>query len=284
MVIESPVMSSTQAPVNAPLQNLLLDNIRESVIGLNLNGRISYWSAGAVVLHGWTHEDTQDMLWREFGTSSEETIALADKMLERAYNTGSSQEVRHLRRKDGSFFYAETVVHFMRDKVGNSVGYAICDRDITPQRQLAEELRSVEECYRSIVEEQEELICRYNKDLVLTFVNRAYAEFWDKTSEDLVGTSLLELVPVSERDRMRRFYRSFTPENPNRRVEHPVLTSDGAILFQLWRDRAFFDESGELLFFQSVGRDITALRTAEAAMLDAGEREQRRIGQDIHDG
>jgi len=44
---------------------------------------------------------------------------------------------------------------------------------------------------------------------------------------------------------------------------HRVILPDGSVRWHLWSDRAIFDESGALVEYQSVGRDITDRKTAE---------------------
>ncbi|MEZ4639304.1 MAG: PAS domain S-box protein [Caldilineaceae bacterium] len=38
---------------------------------------------------------------------------------------------------------------------------------------------------------------------------------------------------------------------------------DGSIRWQQWSDRAIFDEQGNILYFQGVGRDITESKVAQ---------------------
>ena len=48
-------------------------------------------------------------------------------------------------------------------------------------------LRESEERYRSLVEAQPDPICRFLPDTTLTFVNRAYAQFYGREPEELIG-------------------------------------------------------------------------------------------------
>src|SRR4029077_8884352 len=69
------------------------------------------------------------------------------------------------------------------------------------RRRLAEaESRKSKERYRSVVDTQSELICRFDQDTTLTFVNDAYCRFRNATREELLGTKFIDLVPLSARD------------------------------------------------------------------------------------
>ena len=75
---------------------------------------------------------------------------------------------------DGSWRWLEATANNLLDEpaVGGIVVHA---RDVTEQRNAAFALRRSERRYRGIVEDQTELICRYQADTTLTFVNEAYA-------------------------------------------------------------------------------------------------------------
>src|SRR5262245_61489873 len=71
------------------------------------------------------------------------------------------------------------------------------------RRRAEEQTRRSEERYRSVVETQSELICRFLPDSTLTFVNDAYCRFWNKTRDELLGLKFVELIPPSARDAVR---------------------------------------------------------------------------------
>ena len=75
---------------------------------------------------------------------------------------------------DGSWRWFEAIANNLLDEpaVGGIVVHA---RDVTEQYDAAYALRRSERRYRGIVEDQTELICRYEADTTLTFVNEAYA-------------------------------------------------------------------------------------------------------------
>ncbi len=111
--------------------------------------------------------------------------------------------------------------------------------------------------YSAIVENQDQLICRFLPDGELTFVNKAYCEYFNMEYKELVGVDFLTLVPEKEHEAIIEKLNSFTVENPVLTYEHRVIKANGEICWQRWTDQAFFDNGGNLLEFQSVGIDIT---------------------------
>ncbi len=132
--------------------------------------------------------------------------------------------------------------------------------------QPATEARSAsddEALLRALLDYQPDLICRFNADTTLTYVNQSYAEAFGQAPETLLGRSFLELVPEHHHDEIRARLSRLTPGQPSQTYEHEAIGADGAPIWQEWTDRAFFDDSGQLLTIQSIGRDITERRRAQ---------------------
>ena len=179
---------------------------------------------------------------------------------------------------DGSWRWFEAIANNLLDEpaVGGIVVHA---RDVTEQHDAAQALRRSERRYRGIVEDQSELICRYQADTTLTFVNEAYARDHDRSVKDLVGTRFLEVIPEEDREFALKMIASLTPENPVVTYVHRVRTVDGDIRWHQWTDRVVLDDEGGIAEYQAVGRDITDQRIAEEAAVksEALANEQARV-------
>jgi PAS domain S-box-containing protein len=129
-------------------------------------------------------------------------------------------------------------------------------------------LRQSEERYRTIINQQTELICRFSPDLTLTFVNQSYSSYFGSTPEQLIGQNFLNLIPESDRLLVQQQIAELmaTPENAVMTHEHPVLKPNGEMGWQQWTNRAIFDDNGQLIEFQAVGRDISDRALAESAL------------------
>ncbi len=141
------------------------------------------------------------------------------------------------------------------------------------RRSLAEAgLRQSESRYRAIVEDQSELIGLYAPSRELTFVNGAFCRFFGKRPEELLGRSCLWLVVEADRERLIRHFTSLSRDHPVATIEEQVWAKNGEIRWLQWTDRAIFNEQGQLVEFQSVGRDITERKWAEADLRRSEER------------
>jgi PAS domain S-box-containing protein len=133
---------------------------------------------------------------------------------------------------------------------------------IKHQRLTAAALSDSRRQYRSVVEDQTEMICRFRPDGTYTFANRAYAETFGLQARDVVGDRIWSLVPTGVHP-SRAELEAITPAAPIATREVNVATAPGTLRWQQWRDRGFFDERGTLVEVQAVGRDVTDRRLAE---------------------
>jgi diguanylate cyclase (GGDEF)-like protein/PAS domain S-box-containing protein len=184
-----------------------------------------------------------------------------------AAQTLSPIELR-AQRADGSYVDVEVIANNLLSDPAVR-GIVMTTRDIT-ERKAAEtrlsesqaQLADSEARYRAVVDDQTELVCRYRPDTTLTFVNRAFAEFFGRTTEECIGTTLLDLYPAVERDREIERLASFGPDKQVQTLEDWEIDARGALHWYQWTDRAFLDDAGAIVEFQSVGRDATERRRA----------------------
>lgn len=173
---------------------------------------------------------------------------------------------------------------FTADDVNFLQTVALLISNAVERKRTEDELQLSEKRYRSVVEQQTELICRFTPDLRLTFVNHAFCTYMDQPVEALVGTDFMERVPDSEHETLRERIVSFSPEQPVQKFELRLLNKHGDVRWFQWAIRAFFDPDQSIAEFQASGRDVTERKILEREVLNASTRERRRIGQDLHDG
>lgn len=132
------------------------------------------------------------------------------------------------------------------------------------RRHAEGESRSNTERYRSVVDSQSDLICRFLPDTTLTFVNDAYCRFWNKPRQELIGQKFIDLVPSTSRQAVLERIGNLLSGMDSH--EHPVTLPDGTIGWHHWINHAVLDDAGRLVELQGVGRDITDRKRAEEAI------------------
>lgn len=135
--------------------------------------------------------------------------------------------------------------------------------DVTAQREAAEAQQASESRYRAMVNDQSDLIVRWQTDGTLLFANQAWCDFQGCSLEDAIAIDFLSVVPEQRREDLRNWATRVTSDEPVISGESRFVMTDGQRYVQLWTEHGIFDEHGNLIEIQSVGRDITAERDAE---------------------
>jgi PAS domain S-box-containing protein len=127
-----------------------------------------------------------------------------------------------------------------------------------------EELQTIAERYRAIVENQTDLIVRWKPDGTRTFVNEAYCRYWGVSYEQALAMNFLFHTPAEDRpDIEEKINRLNSGASDFETEVHRVTRPDGSLAWQEWTDKAIRDEWGKLIEIQSTGRDITERKKAE---------------------
>lgn len=134
------------------------------------------------------------------------------------------------------------------------------------QRQQAEER------YRTVVEDQTELICRTDPQGNLTFVNQAYCRFFGKTRKELLGTNPVQFILPEDHEDTQEALPTFVDDLSVATYENRLVDRHNQICWVHWTDRVIHNNTGELIEIQSVGRDVTKRRQAQQALKESEER------------
>ncbi|WP_333078762.1 MULTISPECIES: response regulator [unclassified Microcoleus] len=144
------------------------------------------------------------------------------------------------------------------------------EQEIRERKKTEEALQQSEARYLGILEDQTELIARYLPDGTVTFVNEGYCRFFGLTREQLIGHHYEPVVFEEDREYVTRLVNSISKENPFVTIENRVIVSS-EVRWTQWVNRGIFDDSGCIVEFQAVGRDISDRKKAEAELERAKE-------------
>ncbi len=139
--------------------------------------------------------------------------------------------------------------------------------DITERKQAETKLRESAARYQAVVENQTEFVVRWKPDGTRTFVNEAYLRYFELTMEQALSSSFLPLVVEEDRSAVdEKFSRLLSGECSLETDVHRVIKPDGSMGWQEWTDQGVYDDCGELVEFQSIGRDVTERKQADEAL------------------
>lgn len=157
------------------------------------------------------------------------------------------------------------------DKDGDFYGFRGIAKDITRRKRNEENLRNSEENYRFIIQNQTDLIVRTDGNGKFLFVSPSYCELFGKSREELLGNSFVPLIHEDDRDATRQAMEDLKKPPYTCYVEQRANTVKG-IRWIAWKDKAIVDEKGNIKEIIASGRDITARKEAEQALLLSEER------------
>ena len=169
----------------------------------------------------------------------------------------------HVTYSDGSHDWAEWNGRALFDAGGRHYGFQAVGRIVTDLVAAEARLRESELRYRSIIEDQSEMIVRFDREGRIEFANGAYMRANGLTAETITSANVLQFLPDEDRARVEEKLRSISHDQPAQTDRLRVRRPDGTMEWEDWSARGLYDEEKRFLYFQAVGRNVTQLLQAE---------------------
>ena len=246
--------------------NSIVGTAQAIILILDTEGHIVYMNPFMEVISGYILEEVKGNDWFETFLPShtqENTRLLFRKAIG---NTQTRGNVDVIITKDGRERLIEWYDKTLKSAEGSIEGLLAIGQDITERKHAEEALKRNEERYRAIVEDQTEFICRFTPDGKLTFVNDAYCRYFSLNKDQCLTHPHTVVLPPEDVRQMKQHLALLTPQNPVATIEHRIIMPSGEVRWQRWNDRAIFDQNGNVVEYQSVGRDITEIKNAEKTL------------------
>jgi len=191
------------------------------------------------------------------------------------------------RAKDGSIYWVgTTIVPFLNER-GKPNRYVAIRYDITDRKEAEEALKEQQEFLRQVIDTNPSLIFVKDWDGKFTLANKAVADIYGTTVEELVGKSdadfntnkeEVEAFLRADREVMETLQSKYIPEEPVTDSRTGEVRWFQTIKVPL---EPSSDGSRRVL---GVATDITERKEAESALSEVREAERRQIARDLHDG
>lgn len=252
------------------------------------NGVITYVSPSVKNVLGYSEGTVLGLNWRDLVGEHYVGRELADRVAGEIEDGKDFYEFTiEITHVDGSRRLIEIQQRPLFDEAGQCVSMEGIAKDITETKRNAEELqrlkhqleqrvaerttelirtneqlRKSEARYRSVVNCQTEFIVRWMPGPIYTFANEAYTRLFGKTNEQLVGWDFTESMHPDDLSDFEAAINRLNADNPIGDFENRVVMPDGSVRWTQWTNQMLFDDHGNFLEYQSVGRDVTALKNA----------------------
>jgi len=245
---------------------LLVDNISDyGLIFLDSKGRITSWNSGASLITGYEYKEILGANFAKIYSKQEIEEGVPAQHLRIATDSGKYMNEALRFRKDGTEYWATSVLACVRDEYGNVRGYSLVTRDDTAKKNADALFRESEERFRLMVESVEDYA-------VFMLDPDGRIATWNKGAERNKGYKAHEIIG--------QHFSKFYPEvdvaagKPAFELEEAIrvgkfedegwrVRKDGTMFWANVVITVMRDKSGKVVGFSKVTRNLTERKRAE---------------------
>ncbi len=240
-----------------PFQATILENITESVIVTDPNGKIIYWNKGAEALFGYTSEEmigkTVALLYA--GGAEQQLAQDLQHILQ-----GQDYSGRWIgRRKDNTTIYIAIKTTPLRNPDTTIIGFLGIASDITARKE-AEETRLR---LAAIVESSDDAIVSKTLDGIITSWNAAAQRLFGYSAEEAVGKHITLIIPVELYGEEEEIIRKLRLGIHIHHYETVRLRKDGSRIEVSLSISPIKDDTGKIIGVSKIARDISERKELE---------------------
>jgi PAS domain S-box-containing protein len=193
-------------------------------------------------------------------------------------------------RRDGSRRWISTRGEAEHDASGSKLRLRGTAQDITDRKRMEQSLRETEERFRTIADSAPVLIWMSGADKLRTYFNRSWLAFRGRSLEEELGKGWIQGVHPQDVESLWQTYTESFAERMPFTVAYRVKRHDGEYRWLLDTGAPTFNPDGSFAGYIGSGIDETDRRGAEEALrnvsrklIDAQEKERKRIARELHD-
>jgi PAS domain S-box-containing protein len=260
---------------------LMVESVTDhAVIGIDLDGRILSWNAGAEIIFGYTKEDVVGKSFSILFTHEDRQSGVPERELDNARTRGSATDFRWQMKKDGSRFWASGFVNPLINEAGNLIGYVKVVHDATEKKLAEEAVRESESDFRAIFEiagtgnAQADL--RTGR---LLRINQRLCDITGYSGDELLAMTIQELTCPEDREQDFALYQQMLLGEGEYETERRYVCKDGSVVWIYINVIALRDERGNPIRATVSVVDITGRKQAEERLKEALAREQESRGE-----
>ena len=139
----------------------LVEGVRDyAIFMLTPEGRVASWNLGAERLKGYRAEEIIGRHFSCFFTEQDIASGKPERQLATAATEGRAKDEGWRVRKDGSMFWADTVITALRDPDGRLQGFSKITRDVTERKRAEESLRDLSARLMQVQDEERRRFAR----------------------------------------------------------------------------------------------------------------------------
>jgi PAS domain S-box-containing protein len=142
---------------------------------------------------------------------------------------------------------------------------------------------ALKERYEELFENANDMVFTNDLGGRITSINKAGERLLRRPREAILGKNLVEFLAEEQREPAREWFEQVTQGVELSPAEWEFVSASGQ-RFRLELSARLVSQSGQNAEVEGMARDITERKRLEREILEISNREQRRIGRDLHDG
>jgi len=152
------------------------------------------------------------------------------------------------------------------------------------ERKLAQEaLELSEEKYRSVMEATPDPIIVYNMDGEVTYLNPSFTRVFGYTIEESLGHKMDHFIPEDQWEEAMNGIGKILKGDPVSITETRRRSKSGKFIDVSIRGSVYRNKDGIPVGSVVTHRDISEVKFLEKSIMETGEKERQKIGNDLHD-
>ena len=261
-----PVQESNYKSSNLPdgLLDELVNFLPDAIIIMNEAAQIQYFNTSAEEIFGYKASEVinqkLDILIPENTIKTHQEHFENFQKTERATLQMGQNRIVHGRHQSGYLIPLEI---FFTSKKYHNQNFIICvPRNASTQLAFAQTLNESEQRYRGMIDSQNTLVVRLDRESHIVFANQAYCKMFGKNLNELVGKSFTPLVHPDDLPKTLEALKCLEIPPYHSRVEERAMTSTGW-RWLAWENSVIRDSSDGIAEIQGIGVDITDHKNIE---------------------
>ncbi len=240
-----------------------LRSIHEGVFATDIDFRITRWNDICEQMFGIKASDVIGKLVSDAFTLVEEYPGQNEKRIKILLKQGFNKEEQIYRTPRGDIWVD---VHCQAiEASGKRYGWVTLVTDITERKKTEEALKQSEEKYRELINTSTDAIVSADQHMKVIIWNKGAEKIFGYTEEEMLGQSVLKIVPVTTRKPMTNGYERFVKTGwsdiENKIIESIGIRKDGTqVPIELSMSTR---KAGDKFIATAIIRDITMRKEAE---------------------
>ncbi len=242
----------------------IVDSSDDAIISKDLNGILTSWNAAAERLFGYSQKE---IVGKSVLTIIPPELQYEEPGILAKLRRG--EKIEHYEtervRKDGRRVFVSLTISPLKDSTGKVVGASKIARDITERRRLDD----IRFRLAAIVNSSDDAIIAKDLNGIITHWNAAAERLFGFKAEEIIGQSVLTIIPSELHDEERTILASLKAGQKIDHYETERLRKDGSRVAVSITISPIKDEKGRIIGASKIARDISERKKVQEALIQS---------------